>query len=167
MRIEWRWILINHWWQVIDNIEVNDEQPATFSVQPVSRFPDLDTATVSWQLPLKGHSGGEGKKDTGAGSESSDGRYDVDLAALKRATTYRYRIALLKMFVVASARCLNSTPSLIFYPVRGPKPSQKHRLAAYCLKVTADQNGYLLILGPEDGALASSPTPDRDSHCRS
>ena len=101
MRIEWRKTGSNHWWWVIDNIEVNDEQPATFSVQPRVAFPDPDTATVSWQAPAQKAIlyYGEGKKgllEHKEELESSDGRYEVDLAALKRATTYRYRIALLE-----------------------------------------------------------------------
>jgi len=165
MRIEWRKIGSNHWWWVIDNIEVNDEQPATFSVQPRVAFPNPDTATVSWQAPAQKAIlyYGEGKKgilEHKEEVESSDGRYDVDLAALKRATTYRYRIALLEnkrrrlseMFEFDTKFNLSPTP------VRGPQTLSEdtEALATTALKATADQNGYLLILGLEDGALASA-----------
>ncbi|MDP7106555.1 MAG: hypothetical protein QGH41_05725, partial [Roseibacillus sp.] len=49
MKISWRKVGTNDWWWVIDNIEVNDQQPATFSVQPRVAFPAPDSATISWQ----------------------------------------------------------------------------------------------------------------------
>ena len=165
MQIEWRKVGSNKWWWVIDNIEVNDEQPANFSIQPRVAFPNPDVATVSWQAPVQKAIlyYGEGKEGTLSNKEeleSSDGRFDVDLAALQRATTYRYRIALIEnkrrrlseMFEFDTRFNLSPVP----IKLHESHPESTEALVTTALEATAEQNGYILILGLEDGALASA-----------
>ena len=165
MKVEWRKVGSNHWWWVIDNIEVNDEQPATFSVQPKVAFPSPTAATVSWQAPVERALlyYGEGKEGTLQHKEelrSQDGRFKAELSALKRATTYRYRIALLndgrrrlsEMFEFDTR--FNLSPSAI--PDPETLSPDKGVLVTAALKAATDQNGYLLILGLEDGTVASA-----------
>ena len=165
MRIEWRKVGSNNWWWVIDNIEVNDEQPANFSIQPRIAFPSPDVATISWQAPAQKAIlyYGEGKEGTLSHKvelESSDGRFDVELAALRRATTYRYRIALIankrrrlsEMFEFDTRFNLSPSPVTV---LESHTPDTE-ALVTTALEATADQNGYILILGLKDGALASA-----------
>ena len=165
MKIAWTKVGANHWWWVIDNIEVTDEQPASFSVQPRIAFPGPAGATVSWQAPVKRAilyygEGKEGTLNKKQELEAPDGRFEVTLNALKRATTYRYRVALLKngrrrlseMFEFDTRFNLSPTP--VNDP--GKLSPDKEALLTAALDATADQNGYIVVLGLEDGALASA-----------
>ena len=165
MAISWRKTGANHWWWVIDNIEVNDEQPATFSVQPRVGFPVPGSATISWQAPVSKAIVyyGEGKGKTLSEKtelQSQDGRFEAKLTGLGTATTYRYRIALLQngkrrlseMFEFDTR--FNLSPAAVSAPDN--LSASMETLARTALETTADQNGYLLILGLKDGKLAST-----------
>jgi len=165
MKISWRKVGSNDWWWVIDNIEVNDEQPATFSVQPRVAFPAPDSATISWQAaaPRAILYYGEGKDTTLKDKrelQAQDGRFEAPLTGLRPATTYRYRIALLKdgkrhiseMFDFDTRFNLSPTPVV----APADLPNSAHTLCEAALRVTSEQNGYLLILGLKDGMLAAA-----------
>lgn len=165
MKISWRKVGTNDWWWVIDNIEVNDQQPATFSVQPRVAFPAPDSATISWQAAAQRAIlyYGEGKEKTLKEKrelKARDGSFEATLTGLGSATTYRYRIALLEdgkprlseMFDFDTR--FNLSPAPVVAPA--DLSPDIRTVCDKALEVAAEQNGYLLILGLRDGMLATA-----------
>ena len=142
-----------------------EKPPASFSVQPRVAFPAPDSAAISWQAANRQAILYYGEKNAKVLKEkrelqSKDGRFSLILDGLKPTTTYRYRIALVEagknhlseMFEFDTRFNLATTP------VASP-PGQSSKVQELCglaLGATADQNGYLLVLGLVDGSLCAA-----------
>lgn len=150
------------------------EQPsASFSVEPRVAFPTPDSATIYWQASTRHAVLYFGEKNTKVLDEkrelhSKDGRFVSRLGSLKPTTAYRYRIALVEagkhrlseMFEFDTR--FNLSPS----PVAASSDQSREvkNLCRIALGTTADQNGYLLVLGLVDGSLCAALAAESRFH---